>query len=126
MDNALPTVVLMPDGQVWDMSPWEDQPTYGANYAVLSLPSGAVKEMIFDGHTPRSDARLRFELLPASGQLAVGSEQGIALHRLGDGAMEIFWELDESGYSPDLFAAQAARGLVASRPYGPLYWLPLR
>lgn len=125
MDSDLPALALMPDGQVWDMSPWQDKPSYDAKYAVLALPSGEIKEMVFDGHTPRVNARLHFELLPASEQLAVGSEQGVALHRLTDGIMEVFWELDRSGYGPDLFAASEARGVVASQPYGPLYWLPL-
>jgi hypothetical protein len=77
----------------------------------------------FDGHTPRGDFRLRFAYLPATQRMAVGSEQGVALHRLGDGEMEVFWVL-EGGYSPDLFAAPDGTALVASKPVGALYLLP--
>jgi hypothetical protein len=124
VDDELPTVVLTPDGQVWDMSPWQDAPPTEPENVLVRLATGQSTVLSFAGHTPRSDFRLRYAYLPAMERLVVGSEQGVALHRLADGAMEMFWVL-EGGYSPDVFAAPDGTALVTSKPYGGLYWLPL-
>lgn len=52
VDNNLPTLTLLPDNQLWDMSPWEDQPAYRDEYEVIALETGETNNIQFPGHVP--------------------------------------------------------------------------
>jgi hypothetical protein len=123
VDNDRPTLTLLPDNQLWEMSIWEDQPSYQDEYEVITIESGESNIVKFPGHVPRGYPRLNFKYLAPTGQIAAASSQGVALHSLADGAMNVFWNLGGEGYAPALFVAPDGTALIAAQDYGPLYWL---
>jgi hypothetical protein len=123
VDNNRSTLVLLPDNQLWDMSPWEDQPSYQDTYDVITLASGASTVVKFPGHVPRNYPRLSFKYLAPTAQIAVASSQGVALHEVTDGAMNRFWDVSGDGYAPALLVSPDGASLIAAKDYGPLYWL---
>ena len=123
LDNNRLTLLLMPDNQMWDMSPWEDQPTYVDKYEVITLENAASTLIQFPGHVPRSYPRLSFKYLPPTDQIVVASSQGIALHSLATGELNAFFDTGGAGFSPQLIVAPDGESIIVSKDFGPLYWL---
>ncbi len=123
IDNNLPTLLLMPDNQLWDMSPWENQPTYDDEYEVITLETGESTVIQFPGHVPRSYPRPDFKYLMPTDQIVVASSQGIALHSLATGELNAFFDTSGAGFSPQLIVSPDGKSVIVSKDFGPLYWL---
>ncbi|MBZ0277394.1 MAG: hypothetical protein K8I60_14710, partial [Anaerolineae bacterium] len=123
IDNNRPTLLLLPDHQLWDMSPLEDQPTYTDEYEVITLETGDSTVIQFPGHVPRSYPRLDFKYLWPADQIVVASSQGIALHARATGELNAFFETGGAGFSPQLIVAPDGKSIIVSKDFGPLYWL---
>lgn len=122
-------LLLFPGGQMQQWAKLEavpPEPPDEDEFVTVDLEDGSVSPpLAIAGHTPRDYARLSMAYLPASGQLAVASSQGVSLHSLPNGEMMAFWTLAEEGFAPFLRPAPDGSALVAIQDRGGVYWIPL-
>jgi hypothetical protein len=127
-DHEHHTLLLFPDGELWEMAKQETEPTYRDEYDVVMAeqPEATQPRLFLTSHTPREYVHLRLRYLPHTAHLAVASAHGVSLVSLPDGEMVAYWDLVGDGFSPWLLAAPDGSALVAAKDYGGLYYLPLR
>lgn len=126
-DHEHHTLLLFPDGELWEMAKQESEPSYRDEYdLVLAAQPEAVQPRLFiTGHTPREYPHLSLRYLPHTAHLAAASGHGVSLLSLPDGEMVAYWELVGDGFSPWLLPSPDGSALVAAKDYGGLYYLPL-
>lgn len=127
-DHEHHTLLLFPDGELWEMAKQESEPTYRDEYDLVwaEQPEAVQPRLFITGHTPREYPHLSLRYLPHTAYLAVASAHGISLVSLPDGEMVMYWDLVGDGFSPWLLASPDGSALVAAKDLGGLYYLPLR
>jgi hypothetical protein len=125
-DHEHHTLLLLPDGELWEMAKQEGEPTYRDEYDLVlaAEPQAAQPRLFLSGHTPREYPHLSIRYLVATSQIAVASAHGISLVSLPDGKMTVYWDLVGDGFSPWLLPAPDGSALVAAKDLGGLYYLP--
>lgn len=127
-DHEHHTLLLFPDGELWEMAKQESEPTYRDEYDLVRAeqPEAVQPRLFITGHTPREYPHLSLRYLPHITHLAVASAHGVSLLSLPGGEMVMYWDLVGDGFSPWLLASPDGSALVAAKGLGGLYYLPLR
>jgi hypothetical protein len=122
-DHKHHTLLLFPDGELWEMAKQEMEPTYRDEYDLVlaAQPETVQSRLTFTGHTPREYPHLSIRYLAATSQLAVASAHGVSLVSLPDGEMVAYWDLVGEGFSPWVITAPDGTAFVAVKDYGGLY-----
>jgi hypothetical protein len=121
-DHEHHTLVLLSDGELWEMAKQEAEPYRDEYDLVLATqPEVAQPRLTLSGHRPRDYRHLSIKYLAATSQLVVASAHGVSLVSLPDGEMAAYWDLVGEGFSPWLIVAPDGASFVAVKDYGGLY-----
>jgi hypothetical protein len=122
-------VILIFDGE-WALLPDFENAVENRDNLLVFWPDPPDREPVLievDGHTPRSYAHLRVELLLERGIAVISSSQGVSLHDINSGRTLAFYGLVGDPGSIEVYgrAAPGEAALVVHANGGGLYRIPL-